>query len=194
MAAYQDNGKNFFHPKREPFPEEKRITLPADLQPIPSLEEYRSRGGLSGLNKARSMPPREVIAEVKKSGLRGRGGAGFPTAIKWEGLISDPSPTRYTVCNGSEGEPGTFKDRYLIRRNPYQLLEGILIAAYAVCAKQAFLGLKAKPTQSIAEKPATAQGTLYKVQIGAFSEKANADELLTKAKAAGFKDAFITEN
>ncbi|HLD69601.1 MAG TPA: NADH ubiquinone oxidoreductase, partial [Candidatus Omnitrophota bacterium] len=126
------------------FPEEKRVVLPEDLEPIRSLEDYRAKGGLSGLNKARSMSPRDVIAEVKKSGLRGRGGAGFPAAVKWEGLASDPSPTRYTVCNGSEGEPGTFKDRYLIRKNPYQLLEGILIAAYAVSAKQAFLGLKAK--------------------------------------------------
>ncbi len=129
---------------RETFPEEKRVVLPSDLEPIRSLEEYRSKGGLSGLNKARSMSPLQVIAEVKKSGLRGRGGAGFPAAVKWEGLASDPSPTKYTVCNGSEGEPGTFKDRYLIRKNPYQLIEGILIAAYAVSAKQAFLGLKAK--------------------------------------------------
>lgn len=142
MAANQDS--NSPNKKREPFPEEKRIVLPLDLEPIRTLEEYRAKGGLSGLNKARAMSPRDVIAEVKKAGLRGRGGAGFPTAIKWEGLVSDTSPTKYTVCNGSEGEPGTFKDRYLIRRNPYQLLEGILIAAYAVSAKQAFLGLKAK--------------------------------------------------
>ncbi len=126
------------------FPEEMRVLLPADLQPIRSLKEYREKGGLNGLNKARSMSPKEVIAEVKKSGLRGRGGAGFLTAVKWEGLVNDPSETKYTVCNGSEGEPGTFKDRYLIRKNPYQLLEGILIAAYAVSARQAFIGLKAK--------------------------------------------------
>ena len=126
------------------FPQEKRVLLPADLQPIRSLKEYREKGGLIGLNKARSMPPKDVIELVKRSGLRGRGGAGFPTAVKWEGLLNDPSETKYTVCNGSEGEPGTFKDRYLIRKNPYQLLEGIVIAAYAVSAKQAFLGLKAK--------------------------------------------------
>ena len=128
----------------EAFPEEKRVVLPSDLEEIPSLEEYREKGGLNGLTKARLMSPQQVIAEVKKSGLRGRGGAGFPAAVKWEGLASDPSPTKYTVCNGSEGEPGTFKDRYLIRKNPYQLIEGILIAAYAVSAKQAFLGLKEK--------------------------------------------------
>ncbi len=132
------------HPTHQSFLEKSRILLPPDLEPIPSLDEYKKKGGLAGLTKARSMSPREVIAEVKLAGLRGRGGAGFPTAIKWEGLVNDPSPTKYTVCNGSEGEPGTFKDRYLIRKNPYILLEGILIAAYAVSAKQAFLGLKAK--------------------------------------------------
>ena len=132
-----------------PLPEEKRVLLPADLMPIRSLKEYREKGGMVGLNKARAMSPKEVIALVKKSGLRGRGGAGFPTAVKWEGLANDSSPTKYTVCNGSEGEPGTFKDRYLIRKNPYQLLEGILIAAYAVSAKQAFIGLKAKFTPEV---------------------------------------------
>ena len=126
------------------FPQERRVLLPADLQPIRSLKEYREKGGLIGLNKARSMPPKDVIELVKRSGLRGRGGAGFPTAVKWEGLLNDQSETKYIVCNGSKGEPGTFKDRYLIRKNPYQLLEGIVIAAYAVSAKQAFLGLKAK--------------------------------------------------
>ncbi len=145
MTTNQENFK-MIPPERSqsPFPEEKRVLLPPDLKPILSLEEYKARGGLKGLTKARSMGPKEVISEVKKAGLRGRGGAGFPTAIKWEGLSEDPSPAKYVVCNGSEGEPGTFKDRYLIRKNPYQLLEGILIAAHAVGARQAILGLKAK--------------------------------------------------
>jgi NADH-quinone oxidoreductase subunit F len=78
------------------------------------------------------MPREQIVAEVKKSRLRGRGGTGFPTGLKWAGVAHDPCPTKYLVCNGSEGEPGSFKDHILMRRNPYQLLEGIAIAAYAI--------------------------------------------------------------
>ena len=112
-------------------------------RPIESLDAYISGGGGEALNKALTMPREQVIAEVKKSGLRGRGGGGFPTGLKWAGVAHDPCPTRYLVCNGSEGEPGSFKDHMLMRKNPYQLLEGIAIAAYAIKATKAFLGIKA---------------------------------------------------
>lgn len=130
-------------------PLEKRILLPPDLKPINSLEQYRALGGLKGLPKARAMTSQAVIDEVKKAGLRGRGGAGFPTGVKWQTVHDDPSSTKYVVCNGAEGEPGTFKDRYLMLKNPYPILEGMLIAAHAVKAKAAIIGTKQKFTPQV---------------------------------------------
>ena len=117
-----------------------RILLPE--RSIESLDQYLAMGGGQAIGKALFMPTQKVIAEVKRSGLRGRGGAGFPTGVKWASVAHDPCPTKYLVCNGAEGEPGTFKDRYLMRNNPYQLLEGMAIACYAVNAKKAYLGMK----------------------------------------------------
>lgn len=114
-----------------------------------SFEEYREHGGVAGLERARSLSQQELIDEVQKAKLRGRGGAGFPTAIKWQTVHDDPCETKYVVCNGSEGEPGTYKDRYLLQKNPYQLVEGVLIAAHAVSAKAIVIGLKAKFTREI---------------------------------------------
>lgn len=129
---------------------ETRILLPADLKPVLSLDAYKATGGIRGIERARAMTPRAVIDEIKKAGLRGRGGAGFPTAIKWTTIFEDPSPKKYIVVNGSEGEPGTYKDRYLLQRNPYKLVEGALIAAYVISAQQVFLGIKGKFKQEIA--------------------------------------------
>lgn len=123
---------------------EKRVLLPHDLRKINSLEEYKACGGLQGLAKARGMTRQAVVAEVKKSGLRGRGGAGFPTAIKWETVGNAPDPKKYVACNFAEGEPGTYKDRYLIEKNPYMVFEGMLIAAYAIDATQAIIATKQK--------------------------------------------------
>ncbi len=89
------------------------------------------------------MGPQNTIAEVERSGLRGRGGGGFPTGRKWAGIAEQQSGRRYLVVNGAEGEPGTFKDRALLRANPYQLVEGLIIAAFAVGATEAFVCLKA---------------------------------------------------
>jgi NADH-quinone oxidoreductase subunit F len=85
--------------------------------PFGSLAEYRAAGGGAGIAAARRRSPASVIAEVRDAGLRGRGGAGFPTATKWAA-----GPATAVVANGAEGEPGTFKDRFLLRRNPYQVL------------------------------------------------------------------------
>ncbi len=118
----------------------KGFLLPEE--PVTTLDEYLTQGGGEGLRRAEGMGPEAVVAEVRSAGLRGRGGAGFPTGIKWAGLRDDPSPIRYVVCNGAEGEPGTFKDRSLMRANPYQLIEGIAVAAFALGAEAAFLGIK----------------------------------------------------
>jgi len=111
--------------------------------PVPSVEAYIKGGGGRGLAAARERAPDEVIEEVRRSGLRGRGGAGFPTGMKWRTVRDDPCPTKYVVCNAAEGEPGTFKDRWLLRMNPYLVVEGLGIAAYAVGAERAFIGIKA---------------------------------------------------
>jgi NADH-quinone oxidoreductase subunit F len=112
-------------------------------EPVPSLDAYVESGGGRGFGAALERKPEEVIEEIRRSGLRGRGGAGFPTGIKWRTVREDPCPTKYVVCNAAEGEPGTFKDRWLLRMNPYQVLEGLGIAAYAVGAKGAYIGIKA---------------------------------------------------
>jgi NADH-quinone oxidoreductase subunit F len=117
--------------------------------PVSSVDAYVERGGGRGLAEARQRTPDEVIEEVRRSGLRGRGGAGFPTGMKWRTVREDPCPTKYVVCNAAEGEPGTFKDRWLLRANPYQVVEGLGIAAYAVGAERAFIGIKAGFEQEV---------------------------------------------
>ncbi len=103
------------------------------------LETYVERGGYGALKKAFEMGPDAVIDEVKASGLRGRGGAGFPAGVKWSFMPKEPTRPHYLLCNADESEPGTFKDRELMRWDPHQLIEGVLIAAYAIRAKQAYI-------------------------------------------------------
>ena len=102
------------------------------------LADYVERGGYEALKKiiAEKIPPADVVAEVKKSALRGRGGAGFPTGLKWSFMPRQFPGDKYLVCNSDEGEPGTFKDRDILRYNPHSLFEGMAIAAYAMgCAR-----------------------------------------------------------
>jgi NADH-quinone oxidoreductase subunit F len=117
--------------------------------PYASYADYRAALGTSAIDKALSLPPEEVIAEVRRAGLRGRGGAGFPTGVKWASLSAHPCPTRYVVCNAAEGEPGTFKDRYLLRKNPFATLSGMRIAAHAIGAEEGFIAIKASFTREI---------------------------------------------
>ena len=107
------------------------------VDPPLTLEGYVARGGGSGLDRARALGPAATIAELETAGLRGRGGAGFPTAVKWRSVAGAGAGTRYVVGNGAEGEPGTFKDRALIRANPYAVVEGLVIAALTVGATEA---------------------------------------------------------
>ena len=111
--------------------------------PITSLDAYLASdiGGL-GIDRAQRLGPAATIDMVLVSGLRGRGGGGFATGKKWAGIASQTDTRRYVVCNGAEGEPGTFKDRALMRANPYQFVEGMIIAAFAVGADEAFICLK----------------------------------------------------
>ena len=104
------------------------------------LADYVKRGGYEALKKilAEKIPPAQVIDEVKKSSLRGRGGAGFPTGLKWSFMPKDFKGDKYIVCNTDEGEPGTFKDRDILRYNPHSVIEGMVIAAYAVGAVRGY--------------------------------------------------------
>jgi NADH-quinone oxidoreductase subunit F len=105
-----------------------------------TLDVARGFGAYDALKKVlNSMTPAEVIDEVKKSALRGRGGAGFPTGMKWSFVPKDSPKPKYVVCNADESEPGTFKDRYLIERDPHMLIEGMLIAAYALGSKATYI-------------------------------------------------------
>jgi NADH:ubiquinone oxidoreductase subunit F (NADH-binding) len=115
--------------------------------PITSYEQYLRWAGEDAIAKARAMGADAVVQEVQRSGLRGRGGAGFPTGVKWTTIKNHSCPTRYVVCNAAEGEPGTFKDRYLLRKNPYATLEGMLIAADVVGARECYVALKGSFTK-----------------------------------------------
>lgn len=107
---------------------------------ISSFDVYRKQGGYHAVEKAlKTMSPEEVVEEVKKSGLRGRGGAGFPTGMKWSFLAKPEGVPRYLVCNADESEPGTFKDRYLMTRIPHLLIEGMIVSSYALGANTSYI-------------------------------------------------------
>jgi NADH-quinone oxidoreductase subunit F len=112
------------------------------------LDEYLARGGYRGLRKALGMAPEAVIGEVKASGLVGRGGAAFPTGLKWEGAAQASGETKYVVCNADESEPGTFKDRVLLEEDPQRTLEGMLIAACAIGAPKGYIYVRGEYPQA----------------------------------------------
>ncbi|MCB0524707.1 MAG: NADH-quinone oxidoreductase subunit NuoF [Saprospiraceae bacterium] len=113
------------------------------VEGINTYEVYRKHGGYSSVEKAlKKMTPDEVVEEVKKSGLRGRGGAGFPTGLKWSFLAKPEGVPRYLVCNADESEPGTFKDRYLMEKIPHLLIEGMITASYALGANTSFIYIR----------------------------------------------------
>jgi len=107
-----------------------------------TLDFYVQRDGYQALKKALAMAPADLIDEVKKSGLRGRGGAGFPTGMKWQFVQKDSPKPKYICCNADESEPGTFKDHVLMERNPHLLIEGCLISCYAIGAKTAYIYIR----------------------------------------------------
>lgn len=106
------------------------------------LKNYESLGGYQSLRKALRMSPDEIIEQVKSSGLLGRGGAAFPTGIKWEGAAKATQSPKYILCNADEAEPGTFKDRVLIEDVPHRILEGMIIAAYAIGAEKGYIYIR----------------------------------------------------
>jgi NADH-quinone oxidoreductase subunit F len=113
-----------------------------DIPELHRLEVYRQHGGYEAFRRALQMTPEEVIEEVKRSGLRGRGGACFPTGLKWSFMPKGNDRPKYLVVNADESEPGSFKDRQVLEYNPHQLIEGILIAGYAMGITKAFIYIR----------------------------------------------------
>jgi NADH-quinone oxidoreductase subunit F len=106
------------------------------------LEAYKALGGVQGLEQALRAGPQTVLEEIKRSGLTGRGGAGFPEGLKWQAAAGEKKYPKYFICNADEGELGTFKDKVLLDGDPWAVLEGILIAAYAIRAQHAYIYIK----------------------------------------------------
>ena len=122
----------------------RKLLIHNDKVPnIHTLAVYRANGGYASVEKAlKTMQPDQVTDEVKKSGLRGRGGAGFPTGMKWGFLAKPEGVNRYLVCNADESEPGTFKDRYLMEKIPHALIEGMITSSYALGAKTSYIYIR----------------------------------------------------
>ena len=116
-----------------------------------SLTDYEAHDGWAGLTKARAMAPAEVVAQVKASGLRGRGGAGFPTGIKWQTVLDAAGPEKFIVCNADEGDSGTFADRMLMEGDPFCLIEGMAIAGHAVGASHGYVYIRSEYPFAIAK-------------------------------------------
>lgn len=116
-----------------------------------SLEDYAASGGWAGLTRARAMAAEAVVEEVVQSGLRGRGGAGFPAGIKWRTVAAAPGPRKFVVCNADEGDSGTFADRMLMEGDPFQLIEGMAIAAHAVGAGHGYVYVRSEYPHAIAK-------------------------------------------
>lgn len=130
---------HFLGPQINIATENRGIVRPCDIT------EYRNAGGFEALKKClETMSPQEVIDEIKASGLRGRGGAGFPTARKWQLVHDQVSAEKYIICNGDEGDPGAFMDRMLLESYPYRIIEGMIIAAYATGARHGLFYIRAE--------------------------------------------------
>jgi NADH-quinone oxidoreductase subunit F len=146
----------------------KLLTEHVNVEGIETFKVYRQHGGYRAVEKALKMTPEEVVEEVKKSGLRGRGGAGFPTGMKWSFLAKPEGVPRYLVCNADESEPGTFKDRYLMSKLPHLLIEGMIAGSYALGARTSYIYIRGE--------------LLYVLRI------------LEKAIAEAYANGFLGEN
>lgn len=138
-------------PPQPPHACEKRVLLERISTPgyKGTLEQYRAQGGYTALPKALAMDSNAIINEVKTSALRGRGGAGFPTGVKWSFVDRKSGKPVYLICNGDESEPGTFKDRVLLHYDPHQLIEGMVIAAHAIGSHTGYIYLRGEFTKAV---------------------------------------------
>ena len=120
----------------------KLLLANANVPGIRSYEVYRREGGYRSVEKALKMQPAEIVDEVKKSGLRGRGGAGFPTGMKWSFIAKPEGIPRHLVVNADESEPGTFKDRYLMEFIPHYLIEGMIVSSFALGSNVSYIYIR----------------------------------------------------
>jgi formate dehydrogenase iron-sulfur subunit len=132
-----------------------------------SLEDYRAHGGGKGLDRALLLGPEAIVEEVVQSGLRGRGGAGFPTGIKWRTVAQTQSPQKYIVCNADEGDSGTFADRMLMEGDPFVLIEGMAIAGIATSATKGYIYIRSEYPHAIATMEAAIKAARFGGMIGA---------------------------
>ena len=131
---------------------QQRLTFARAGQTRPlSLDDYAATGGWAGLTRARQLEPSALIGDVIRSGLRGRGGAGFPAGIKWQTVANAPGDLKYVVCNADEGDSGTFADRMVMEGDPFQLLEGMAIAAHATGASRGYIYVRSEYPHAIAK-------------------------------------------
>ena len=136
------------HPRSEIYGDPRWLTLRSGVIDPVSIHEFQEMGGFEGLRDALSCTPKDVIEAVTRSGLTGRGGAGFPTGLKWQSCAEVDRHPKYLVCNEDESEPGTFKDRALIEGDPFTIIEGMIIAAYAIGAHKGYLYIRGEYTKS----------------------------------------------
>lgn len=164
VLSYRD--MKYFSPQRRIVLRNCGFINPEDI------DDYIAVGGYEGIRRAFNLTPLEVIEEVKKSGLRGRGGGGFPTGMKWEFCHKSPGDQKYLICNADEGDPGAFMDRAVLEGDPHSVLEGMLIAGYAIGATKAYIYVRAEyplahERSLIAIEQATKRGFLGKNVFGA---------------------------
>jgi NADH-quinone oxidoreductase subunit F len=138
-------GEAVYIPELERFEHEHRVLLRNCGYNNPrEIDHYLACGGYNGLARALSMSREDILNEIERSGLRGRGGAGFPTGTKWRICRQTGGTARYVICNADEGDPGAFMDRVVLESDPQQLLEGMVIAGYAVDARQGYIYIRSE--------------------------------------------------
>ncbi|MEG1105788.1 MAG: NADH-quinone oxidoreductase subunit NuoF [Eubacterium sp.] len=139
-----DDGRRVRSQHENPFyaPQKKRVLHNIGEVDPNNIDDYLKRGGYKALEKALTMDSNAIISEVESSGLRGRGGAGFPTGTKWRQALKYDSPDKYVVCNGDEGDPGAFMDRSILEGDPHSVIEGMIICALAIGAKEGHMYIR----------------------------------------------------
>ena len=150
---YKKAGKSYVSPSEIPFiAKQTRIVLKnCGTFDAESLGEYIASGGFAALTKALfEQSPADIVDTIEKSGIRGRGGGGFPAGKKWKQVARQPEKIRYVVCNGDEGDPGAFMDGSVMEGDPYRLIEGMMLAAYAVSAQDGYIYVRAEYPNSVA--------------------------------------------
>ncbi|MFC1925119.1 NADH-ubiquinone oxidoreductase-F iron-sulfur binding region domain-containing protein [Chloroflexota bacterium] len=145
LGTFETKGEAPSIPELSRFEIEQRLVLRQSGYIAPEdINQYIARGGYSSLAPALETPPEEIIARIKKSGLRGRGGAGFPTGLKWELCRNAPGTPKYVVCNADEGDPGAFMDRALLESDPHSVIEGMIIAGYTLGTPHGYIYVRAE--------------------------------------------------